>query len=168
MTGARLAGHISSKENAAARSTALSPCASAAAWGRRGCSRSPRARPVEPDREVIEVRSDEVVETDRLEPWLREHLPETNGPFSLAQFGGGHANLTYLIRFGDNEYVLRRPPLGPVAPGAHDMGREHRVLKDLWRAVSPRTSQLHLLRRPRRHRRRLPHLGTAPRIGDPH
>lgn len=89
---------------------------------------------MENDREIIEVRADEVIETDRLEPWLRDHLPEADGTFSLAQFGGGHANLTYLIRFGETEYVLRRPPLGPVAPGAHDMGREHRVLKDLWRA----------------------------------
>ena len=56
---------------------------------------------MEPDREVIEVRADEVIETDRLEPWLREHLPRADGPFSLAQFGGGHANLTYLIRFGE-------------------------------------------------------------------
>ena len=93
------------------------------------------------DPEVIEVRSDEQVDTARLEPWLRERLPETEGDFELAQFGGGHANLTYLIRFGDSEYVLRRPPLGPVAPSAHDMTREHRVLKDLWRAfpLAPRS-----------------------------
>jgi aminoglycoside phosphotransferase (APT) family kinase protein len=35
----------------------------------------------------------------------------------------------YLIRAGDREYVLRRPPLGPVPPKAHDMAREYRVLK---------------------------------------
>ena len=91
---------------------------------------------MEGDREVIDVRPDERVEAERLEPYLRERLPETRGTFSLAQFGGGHANLTYLIRFGENEYVLRRPPLGPVAPGSHDMKREHRVLRDLWRAFS--------------------------------
>ena len=68
------------------------------------------------DCEVIEVRADERLDTARLEPYLRERLTETNGPFELAQFGGGHANLTYLIRFGTDEYVLRRPPLGPVAP----------------------------------------------------
>ncbi len=96
---------------------------------------------MERDHEVIDVRPDEVIETERLAPWLRERLPEAQGAFDLAQFGGGHANLTYLIRFGKNEYVLRRPPLGPVAPGSHDMGREHRVLKDLWRAfpLAPRS-----------------------------
>jgi aminoglycoside phosphotransferase (APT) family kinase protein len=59
----------------------------------------------------------------------------------VRQFAGGHANLTYLLRFGEGEgapeYVLRRPPLGPVAPGAHDMAREHRVLSRLWRAFPP-------------------------------
>jgi aminoglycoside phosphotransferase (APT) family kinase protein len=43
------------------------------------------------------------------------------------------ANLTYLLRFGDRELVLRRPPFGPVGPGAHDMVREYKVLSKLWR-----------------------------------
>lgn len=83
------------------------------------------------DPEVITVRPDEGLDTARLDPWLRDRLPAADGPLHVAQFGGGHANLTYLLRFGDGEngteYVLRRPPLGPVAPSAHDMGREHRV-----------------------------------------
>ena len=49
----------------------------------------------------------------------------------MRQFGGGRANLTYLLCFGGTEFVLRRPPLGPVAPSSHDMKREHRVLKAL-------------------------------------
>lgn len=89
-----------------------------------------------PDREVISIRDDEQLDTARLEPWLRDALPDAAGPFRLAQFGGGHANLTYLVSFGDVEYVLRRPPLGLVAPSAHDMVREHRVLKRLWQAYS--------------------------------
>jgi len=46
----------------------------------------------------------------------------------IAQFPGGHSNLTYRLRFGDADLVLRRPPLGPVAPTAHDMVREYRWL----------------------------------------
>ncbi len=86
------------------------------------------------DPEVIDIRSDERLDTTRLEPYLREHLPSAHGPMEVAQFGGGHANLTYLVKFDDAEYVLRRPPLGPVAPSAHDMGREHRVLSRLAKA----------------------------------
>ena len=85
------------------------------------------------DPELIDVRPDEQLELERLEPYLRSHLPGAEGPLELRQFGGGHANLTYLVRFGELEYVLRRPPLGPVAQTAHDMQREHRVLAGLSR-----------------------------------
>ena len=96
------------------------------------------------DPEVMAVRSDEQLDLARLEPWLRAHLPDMAGPLTLQQFGGGHANLTYLLRFGDTEYVLRRPPLGPIAPTAHDMRREHRVLVRLGEAfpLAPRSYAL--------------------------
>lgn len=91
--------------------------------------------------ELIDERPDERLHTARLEPWLRARLAGAEGPMSVRQFGGGKANLTYLIRFGDNEFVLRRPPLGPVPPGAHDMRREHRVLSVLHRQypLAPRS-----------------------------
>jgi hypothetical protein len=44
------------------------------------------------------------------------------------QFPAGQSNLTYLLRAGDWEAVLRRPPLGHVLPTAHDMAREYRWL----------------------------------------
>lgn len=86
------------------------------------------------DPETREVRPDERLDTARLEPYLRDRLEGAVGPLSVRQFGGGHANLTYLLRFGDSEFVLRRPPLGPVAPSAHDMKREHRVQSVLYKA----------------------------------
>lgn len=49
-------------------------------------------------------------------------------PISVDQFPGGHSNLTYLIRSGAREWVLRRAPFGAIAPKAHDMAREFRVL----------------------------------------
>ena len=87
--------------------------------------------------ELIAERPDERLDTSRLEPYLRTHLPGADGELRVAQFHGGKANLTYLLRFGDadspREFVLRRPPLGPIPPGAHDMRREHRVLSVLHR-----------------------------------
>jgi aminoglycoside phosphotransferase (APT) family kinase protein len=83
--------------------------------------------------ELIDERPDERLDTARLEPYLRAHLPGAEAPLSVRQFAGGKANLTYLVRFGQNEFVLRRPPLGPIPPGAHDMRREHRVLSVLHR-----------------------------------
>jgi aminoglycoside phosphotransferase (APT) family kinase protein len=84
------------------------------------------------DADTIDVRAEERLELTRIEPYLRERLPHADGPLTVRQFGGGHANLTYLLRFGETEYVLRRPPLGPVPRGAHDMRREHRVLSTLY------------------------------------
>jgi aminoglycoside phosphotransferase (APT) family kinase protein len=82
--------------------------------------------------DTIDVRPGEALETERLEPYLREHLPGADGPFEVRQFGGGHANLTYLLRFGEREFVLRRPPYGPLPKGGHDMKREFRVLSKLY------------------------------------
>lgn len=66
-----------------------------------------------------------------LEAWLREHVPDLSGDMAVAQFPGGHANLTYCISFGEREVVVRRPPFGEIPPGAHDMAREFRVLSGL-------------------------------------
>jgi len=81
------------------------------------------------------VRAGEELEWPRLEAWLREQLPASGLPapddrerMQVAQFPGGHSNLTYQVRFGALELVVRRPPFGPVAPTAHDMAREYRWL----------------------------------------
>ena len=60
----------------------------------------------------------------------RRDLPELDDhePMQVAQFPGGHSNLTYRLRFGATELVIRRPPFGPVPPTAHDMAREYRWL----------------------------------------
>ena len=93
------------------------------------------------DPELIASRRDEGLALERLEPYLRERLPMTDGECLVRQFQGGHANLTYSVRFGDTEYVLRRPPLGALAPGSHDMQREFRVLSKLYRhfLLAPRS-----------------------------
>ncbi|MDQ6800539.1 MAG: phosphotransferase family protein [Acidobacteriota bacterium] len=80
------------------------------------------------------VRASEQLDWSRLEDYLRGALPECGrAPMQVEQFPGGHSNLTYLLRFGDRELVLRRPPFGPVPPRAHDMARECRLLQ----AVNP-------------------------------
>lgn len=98
----------------------------------------------EDDPELIEPRVDERLDTVRLEPYLRRVLPIGDAPLVYRQFGGGHANLTYLLRFGETEYILRRPPRGPVPKTAHDMTREHRVLASLSRVYRLAPNSLHL------------------------
>ena len=82
-----------------------------------------------------EVRAGEDLDWPRLVAWLRERLPacgiaglDVDAEPTVAQFPGGHSNLTYLVSFGDTDIVVRRPPFGPVAPTAHDMAREFRWL----------------------------------------
>ncbi len=80
------------------------------------------------------VRAGEELDLARLEPFLRSHFPGESGSLVVEQFPSGHSNLTYLVRLGGREMVLRRPPFGSKVKTAHDMGREFRVLSKLHAA----------------------------------
>ncbi|MEJ7602739.1 MAG: phosphotransferase family protein [Kofleriaceae bacterium] len=76
------------------------------------------------------VRSGEELDLGALAAYLdRELGPQ--GAVTVEQFPGGHSNLTYSVKHGDREYVLRRPPIGSKVKSAHDMGREYTVLSKL-------------------------------------
>jgi aminoglycoside phosphotransferase (APT) family kinase protein len=83
------------------------------------------------------VREGEQLDVAKLEPYLHEHLPQFPGPLTVEQFPHGHSNLTYLLRLGKYEMVLRRPPFGNQVKSAHDMGREYRVLSSRLAKVYP-------------------------------
>lgn len=83
------------------------------------------------------IRQGEELELPKLEAYLREHLPQFALPLTIEQFPHGHSNLTYLLRLGTTELVLRRPPFGNVVQTAHDMSREYRVLSKLSAVFSP-------------------------------
>ena len=53
-------------------------------------------------------------------------------------------------------FVVRRPPFGQIAPGAHDMKREYRTLSRLWRAYAPAPRAFAFCDDHCRHRLRLP------------
>jgi len=78
------------------------------------------------------IREGEGLDLAKLETYLKEQKPEWTGSLELEQFPSGHSNLTYLLRIGDVELVLRRPPFGAkkIKKG-HDMGREYRMLSHL-------------------------------------
>lgn len=82
------------------------------------------------------IRSGEELPVERLKDYLQKHLPNGAGDVTIGQFPHGHSNLTYLIKYGDQELVLRRPPFGNQVATAHDMGREFRILSKL-NAVYP-------------------------------
>jgi aminoglycoside phosphotransferase (APT) family kinase protein len=88
------------------------------------------------------VREGEELDGAKLEKYLLENIEGLEGPLVVEQFPRGHSNLTYLIRMGDKEMVLRRPPFGSTVKGAHDMGREYTVLSKLHGLYAPAPNPL--------------------------
>ena len=82
-------------------------------------------------------RPGEELDRAALERWIRGVTGDRHGALEIAQFGKGHSNLTYFVRLGDREWVLRRPPFGTHVATAHDMGREFRVLSRLHELYPP-------------------------------
>lgn len=68
---------------------------------------------------------------ENLRQYLAQHFPGDDTPLEIERVSGGHSNETFFIRRGVQEWVLRRPPRGPLLPTAHDVLREYRVLKAL-------------------------------------
>jgi aminoglycoside phosphotransferase (APT) family kinase protein len=83
--------------------------------------------------EHVPVRPGDELDWDRLSDYLQASLDGLGALVSVRQFAGGAANLTYLLEFADRRLVVRRPPFGQIAVGAHDMKREYRALSRLWR-----------------------------------
>jgi aminoglycoside phosphotransferase (APT) family kinase protein len=80
----------------------------------------------------VEVRGEDAFDVEAVAAWLREHaegVPE--GTPEVRQFPGGASNLTYLLHYpgagADGDLILRRPPPGAKARGAHDMRREFTI-----------------------------------------
>lgn len=89
---------------------------------------------------MTEPRSELAVDPDRLSAWVAgcSALPGT-GPVTVTRLAAGHSNLTFVVRRegAGGDWILRRPPLGPLLPTAHDVVREFRVLSLLADATTP-------------------------------
>jgi len=78
------------------------------------------------------------LDPERLRAYLKQVRPDlADGPLTAELITGGRSNLTYLVRDGAHEWVLRRPPLGHVLATAHDMTREYRVITALGPTAVP-------------------------------
>lgn len=73
------------------------------------------------------VREEDAFDLDAMRAWLAEQGVVLGAAVEVRQFGGGASNLTFSLRDGEHDLVLRKPPAGQKAKGAHDMGREHAV-----------------------------------------
>ncbi|MBX3243097.1 MAG: phosphotransferase family protein [Acidobacteria bacterium] len=88
-------------------------------------------------KEIDNIRKGEELNVDRLGEYIRNRMPTPFSTIELFQFTAGSSNLTYLIRLGGHEYVLRRPPFGNTVKTAHDMKREYDVLTRLAMIYDP-------------------------------
>ncbi len=80
---------------------------------------------------TIAPRPGEELDIVALGAYLRSALPGFDTPLEILQFPSGHSNLTYLLRAGGREIVLRRPPFGRKPKSGHDMHREWKILSAL-------------------------------------
>jgi len=78
-----------------------------------------------------DTRPGEELDPSRLRPFLEDHIPGLDGELEILQFPAGQSNLTYQLRAGDRELVMRRPPFGRKPKSGHDMKREFTVLRAL-------------------------------------
>lgn len=86
--------------------------------------------------ESVAIRKGEELNVQQLETYLNQALPGRGDMLEVEQFPRGFSNLTYLLRWGEHELVLRRPPFGANIKTAHDMSREYRVLSSLHKVYA--------------------------------
>ncbi len=79
----------------------------------------------------------EGIDVVKVTAWILDHV-EATAPFSFELIAGGRSNITYTVTDADERrFVLRRPPLGPLLPSAHDVAREHRLMHALRDSAVP-------------------------------
>jgi aminoglycoside phosphotransferase (APT) family kinase protein len=83
------------------------------------------------------MRPGEELDLAAVGKYLKSALPELAGETVIEQFPSGHSNLTYLIKVGGRDLVLRRPPFGSKVKSAHDMGREFKILSAIHPVYPP-------------------------------
>jgi len=83
---------------------------------------------------AVDAEHRRAVDRDALAAFLEAHIDGISGsfgPLEIRRFPSGLSNLTFLVRVGGRELVLRMPPYGKKAASAHDMGREYTLLEAL-------------------------------------
>jgi aminoglycoside phosphotransferase (APT) family kinase protein len=79
----------------------------------------------------VDIRKGEELDLKKIEEFLKDSIQGLDGDISVQQFPSGHSNLTYFVKVGQREFVLRKPPAGKKAKTAHDMSREYKILTAL-------------------------------------
>jgi aminoglycoside phosphotransferase (APT) family kinase protein len=77
------------------------------------------------------IREGEELDFTKIDAYMKSIISGLKGELQITQFPGGASNLTYQISYGEQSFILRRPPFGKIAKGAHDMLREANIMQAL-------------------------------------
>jgi aminoglycoside phosphotransferase (APT) family kinase protein len=78
------------------------------------------------------------IDVAKVSAWLDANIDSFTSPYVFTLIAGGRSNLTYRVTDTSGRVLaLRRPPTGHILPTAHDMVREHTLLKALERGAIP-------------------------------
>ena len=83
---------------------------------------------------VVKVKDKQAegYDVSTVEAWIDEYVEGLVAPFEWTRLEGGHSNITYQLQdAAGKKAVIRRPPLGELLPGAHDMRREWELISCL-------------------------------------
>lgn len=77
------------------------------------------------------------IDVENVTRWFEDHT-EITKPLQFKLIAGGRSNMTFTVTdAAGRQFVLRRPPLGPLLPSAHDVAREHRLMDALQDSAVP-------------------------------
>lgn len=77
------------------------------------------------------IRPGEELDVEAVDRWLKTQDGSLSGRPVITQYSGGASNWTYRLEYSNRDLILRRPPAGTKAAGAHDMAREYTIQKGL-------------------------------------
>lgn len=81
---------------------------------------------------MTETSLDQLIDVAALERFVNTHAEGTAGPIEVQKHVAGFSNETFYVTRGTEQWVLRRPPRGPLLPTAHDVIREYRFISALY------------------------------------
>lgn len=80
---------------------------------------------------MTEPSLEQLIDVAALERFVNANVPGAEGPLDVQKHVAGFSNETFYVSRGDERWVLRRPPRGPLLPTAHDVVREYRYISAL-------------------------------------
>lgn len=86
--------------------------------------------------QATQIREGEELDVQAVDQYLKSQIPGLEGQPTITQFPGGASNLTYLVAYPGQEFVLRRPPFGKK-PNQPTTWAVNTAFRSNWVKASP-------------------------------